>query len=91
MDTNEIAKKMLEANRIYYSYPRLHSALSGQMPVEKAGIDLKLVGGNKYEQLISRASRSQKPRNNSKVISEKKRDLIIQKIIRKPGTINLRT
>jgi putative transposase len=55
LDHDESAGKMMEANRIYYNFIRLHSALNGQTPAEKAGIDLGLGEGNKWEQLIRKA------------------------------------
>ncbi len=54
LDHDESASKMMEANRIYYNFIRPHSALNGQTPAEKAGIDLGLEG-NKWEQLIRKA------------------------------------
>jgi len=58
LDNDKSAEKMLEANRIYYNYIRPHQALNGKTPAEKAGIDLQLEG-NKWEELIKRAKRTQ--------------------------------
>jgi len=47
---------IIDGQRIYYNYIRPHSALDGQTPAEKAGIDLTL-GPNKWESLIKKASK----------------------------------
>ncbi len=57
LDNDETAGKMLEANRIYYNFLRPHTALNGQTPAEKAGIDLGLKG-NKWEALIRRSKKA---------------------------------
>jgi transposase-like protein len=66
MDTDESAKLLLEGQRIHYNYLRPHSALNGQTPAQKAGIELGLEG-NKWESLIKKAKRKQP---NPEVIGE---------------------
>lgn len=58
LDNDNIAQKMMDANRIHYNYLRPHQALNGKTPAEKAGIDLKLEG-NKWKELIRRAKQMQ--------------------------------
>jgi transposase-like protein len=60
LDNDETAQKMVDAERLYYNFIRPHTALNGKTPAEKAGIDLGLKEGNKWEELIKKAKRNPK-------------------------------
>jgi transposase-like protein/Zn finger protein HypA/HybF involved in hydrogenase expression len=65
LDNDESAQRMMDANRLYYNFLRLHQALGGKTPAEKAGIDLNLEG-NKWEELIRRAKKNPEVINGEK-------------------------
>jgi hypothetical protein len=57
LDNDETAQTMMDANHLYYNYPRPHQALNGKTPPETAGINLGLKEGNKREQMIRKAKK----------------------------------
>jgi transposase-like protein len=66
LDNDETAQKMMIGNRIYYNNLRPHQALNGKTPAEKAGINLGLKEGNKWEQLIRKADKESSKISNHK-------------------------
>jgi transposase InsO family protein len=48
----------LDGQRVYYNHMRPHQSLNGKTPAQAAGLELDL-GLNKWESLITKASRTQ--------------------------------
>jgi hypothetical protein len=57
LDDVETAQTMMDGLRIYYNFLRLHSALNGKTPAQKANIGLDEA---KWMSLIKKASQHQR-------------------------------
>ena len=57
LDHEDSAQTMLDGMRIYHNFIRLHMALNGKTPAQKAGISK--LGKNKWLTLVEKASRGQ--------------------------------
>ncbi len=62
-DNTKGCQTIAEGEQIYQNFIRPHTALNGQTPAEKAGIDLEL-RGNKWKALIQRAAITPRARVN---------------------------